>query len=242
MQTIDLERLPLLPHQRLLDIGCGEGRHAHGATWHYPDALVVGVDINPADLRTAQQRYQQWSAVADDVSCFFAVADGFVLPFADHCFDVIICSEVLEHIHGYQQLLVEILRVLKPGGKLAVSVPRAWPEKICWRLSRAYHEVEGGHIRIFEAAQLRQQIERTGFRFTAKHWAHALHTPYWWLRCLFWRDEEQDPQAWIVRCYHRLLVWDLMSRPWLTRALEKLLNPLLGKSVVMYFTKESASF
>jgi len=132
-------------------------------------------------------------------------------------------------------MLGEAKRVLAPGGILAVSVPRAWPERICWWLSRAYHEVEGGHIRIFRATKLREDIERLGFTRFFQHGAHALHVPYWWLRCLFWnRGADFAP----VRWYHRLLVWDLMCRPRLTRLLDTLLNPLLGKSVVFYFSKD----
>jgi hypothetical protein len=41
-----------------------------------------------------------------------------------------------------------------------------------------------------------------------------------------------------VRTYHKLLVWDLMRRPWMTRTLDALLNPIMGKSVVLYFTKQ----
>ena len=41
--------------------------------------------------------------------------------------------------------------------------------------------------------------------------------------------------------YHRFLVWDLMDRPAFTRALERVLNPVMGKSVVMYFQKEVVS-
>ena len=66
------------------------------------------------------------------------------------------------------------------------------------------------------------------------HWAHALHSPYWWLKCLFWSSADSNP---LVKAYHRLLVWDLMQQPWLTRTLERLLNPLMGKSVAMYFIK-----
>jgi len=58
--------------------------------------------------------------------------------------------------------------------------------------------------------------------------------PYWWLKCLFWRS---DAEPWPVRFYHRLLVWDLMKRPWITRAIDTLLNPVMGKSVVLYFSK-----
>ena len=117
---------------------------------------------------------------------------------------------------------------------LGVSVPRAWPEKICWKLSAGYHQVEGGHIRIFNATQLQFEIQAMGFEFQQRHWAHALHSPFWWLKCLWWNSQDSSR---IIKLYHRLLVWDLMQKPWLTQILEKLLNPLMGKSVVMYFKK-----
>jgi hypothetical protein len=113
-------------------------------------------------------------------------------------------------------------------------VPRQWPEWICWQLSEGYRTTPGGHIRIFDATHLRREVLREGFLFNSKGSAHALHVPYWWLKCLFWRKETEP---WVVQIYHKLLVWDLMSRPRLTRAFDALLNPLMGKSVVLYFTK-----
>ena len=114
----------------------------------------------------------------------------------------------------------------------AVSVPRFGPEWICWRLSDAYHEVEGGHVRIFQRRQLKRAVEALGLRLYGAHHAHALHSPYWWLKCLFWSTADD---AWLVRQYHRFLVWDLMKSPAVTQLLERLLNPLMGKSLVMYF-------
>ncbi len=57
---------------------------------------------------------------------------------------------------------------------------------------------------------------------------------FWWLKCLFWNNQDDN---WLVRQYHRLLVWDLMEQPALTRVMEKCMNPIMGKSVVMYFRK-----
>jgi hypothetical protein len=79
---------------------------------------------------------------------------------------------------------------------------------------------------------LRHEVEKNNFIFLTRHWAHALHSPFWWLKCLWWKTQNE---SWIIRMYHRFLVGDLMRRPWLTRTLEKYLNPVLGKSVVMYF-------
>lgn len=236
MQTIRLDSLRLQPHQRILDLGCGEGRHALAAYWFGAARHVVAVDVSKRDVETARRRREDFPQHDPQKHCDIFVADGMNLPFADGSFEVVICSEVLEHISNYQAMLAEAKRVLVPGGLLAVSVPRAWPERICWWLSSAYHQVEGGHIRIFRARDLRLEIEHLGFRSFLQHGAHALHVPYWWMRCLFWqRGADFAP----VRWYHRLLVWDLMSRPRLTRLLDTLLNPVMGKSVVFYFNKDS---
>ena len=233
LETVDLCRLPMNAGQRVLDLGCGEGRHAITAYLH-ADVQVIGLDLSRRDIDIARGRFNDFEdRNATGKSLDFIVGSGLTLPFADASFDRVICSEVLEHIHNYQDVLGEIQRVLKPGGLLAVSVPRFGPEWICWKLSDAYHEVEGGHVRIFRRKQLKRAVERVDMVHYATHGAHALHVPYWWLRCLFWSKEDAAP----VRLYHRLLVWDLMSRPRLTRWLDKLLNPWFGKSIVMYFVR-----
>jgi SAM-dependent methyltransferase len=196
--------------------------------------LGVGVDLSLRDLKITAERFAPFASYNPLSHFSIQQTDATKLPFADHSFDKIICSEVLEHIENYAGVLQEIKRVLKPNGILAISVPRSWPEKICWRLSSAYHQVEGGHIRIFNAKQLRTEIETLDFEFTHRYWAHALHSPFWWLKCLWWNTQDSSR---VIKLYHRLLVWDLMERPWVTQTLEKILNPILGKSVVMHFRK-----
>ena len=238
MLTIDFERLAIAPASTVLDLGCGEGRHCIHAYLLHDSIRSIGVDLNFADLRGAQQKLAEFRSdppPANSKQIGLYCADGLQLPFAEHSFVDVICSDVLEHIADYPAMLSEITRVLKPGGLLAVSVPRAWPERICWWLCEAYHRVEGGHIRIFNAASLQREIGELGFAQRAKHWAHALHAPYWWLKCLLW----QRPNNYLLRAYHRMLVWDLMQQPRLTRLLEALLNPFMGKSVVMYFDRKN---
>lgn len=238
LQTIDFETLKLSDGDRILDLGCGEGRHAISA-YMVNDVESVGIDLSLGDLETTRERFQEFVEPENiSKSLVISVASAESLPFADESFDKIICSEVLEHIHSYQQVIVEINRVLKTGGIAAISVPRFFPEWICWRLSDAYHEVEGGHVRIFRANELRNDMESTGFICFGKHHAHSLHVPYWWLKCLFWR-EPGEPNASIVDRYHQFLTWDLMQQPFITRFLDKLLNPIMGKSVVMYFVKSA---
>jgi SAM-dependent methyltransferase len=236
LTTINFRHLHLARGQRLLDLGCGEGRHAISA-WLEQPIEAIGLDRSATDLATAGERARAFTPPTPDGQLTWVQGDGLRLPFPDRSFDRVICAEVLEHIPDYQGVLREIRRVLKPGGLLAVSVPRFLPEWICWQLSDAYHEVPGGHIRIFRSGALRAAVEAEGMHHLRRHWAHGLHAPYWWLRCLFW---SRGADFWPVRQYHRLLVWDLMHRPALTRALEWLLTPLIGKSVVMYFLHEPA--
>lgn len=240
LQTINFDRMRLADGDRLLDLGCGEGRHAISA-YMFHNLEAVGVDLSLNDLKTTRERFGQFLEEDNEhKSLVISVANGEHLPFEDGHFDKVICSEVLEHIYPFEAVLAEIHRVLKTGGIAAISVPRFFPEWVCWQLSDAYHEVEGGHIRIFRAGDLRSAVEKAGFICFARHHAHSLHVPYWWLKCLFWR-EQGEPEARVVDWYHRLLTWDLMQQPWITRLLDKLLNPIMGKSVVMYFVKTAGT-
>jgi SAM-dependent methyltransferase len=236
LQTVDFEHLRLQDNDRILDLGCGEGRHAITA-YLCKNVESVAVDLSIKDLQTTKERFVEFADPDNgDKRLLISIANGTQLPFNEHTFDKVICSEVLEHVADYGAVIAEINRVLKPGGVFAVSVPRFFPEWVCWQLSDEYHEVKGGHIRIFNAAYLKQDIETSGFVHYKRHHAHSLHVPYWWLKCFFWRDEA-DKEARLVATYHKFLVWDLMSQPKITRWLDWLLNPIMGKSVVMYFVR-----
>lgn len=234
METVNYKQFGLKAGDRVLDLGCGEGRHVI-SFYVEKNVHAFGVDLCHADLKTSAEKFSDF-AETDNAEKAFSLAqcNGMQLPFADASFDKVICSEVLEHIPDYEAVLDEIERVLRPGGYFCASVPRYWPEKICWALSDEYHANEGGHLRIFKADDLQRRIERRGMQFYARHWAHALHSPYWWLKCLNW--EKRDSGR-LVKLYQRFLEWDIVDRPVFTRVLEACLNPIFGKSVVLYFRK-----
>lgn len=236
MLTVRLDRLALARGDRVLDLGCGEGRHVHA--FHLAAGVeTVGLDADGPSLAKAAEGLEMLGEGEGET--LLIKGDAYRLPFGDSAFDVVVCCEVLEHLPDVDAALEEIGRVLKPGGRLAVSVPRAWPERICWRLAPGpggYADQPGGHVRIFEAKALRRTIAGRGFACRGGHYAHALHSPFWWLKTAFWARRDEHP---VVRAYHRFLVWDLMRRPWITRALERLLDPLMGKSLVLYFYKSA---
>ncbi len=231
MLTVDYDRLDLRPGMTVLDLGCGEGRHAFEALRR--GANVVAVDWGVPEAETTKR----WlGAIAEageaPAGARYEVVRGDLtaLPVPDASVDRVMASEVLEHIPDDATAFAEITRVLRPGGRVAVTVPRYGPERICWALSDAYHANEGGHIRIYTTGALRTRLAAAGLVPRGSHHAHALHAPYWWLKCAV--GVEKDTA--LLRAYHRLLVWDLVKRPWPTRTAERLLDPLFGKSLVVY--------
>ncbi|MGM0787028.1 MAG: class I SAM-dependent methyltransferase [Thermodesulfobacteriota bacterium] len=238
MITIDYNRLGIRPGDYILDMGCGEGRHVCRAC-ECPDTKVAGADISFTDLCRAREKinlHEQYGGFFNGRSWGLYNASILDLPFRDNSFERVICSEVMEHIGDEKRAAGELCRVLKPSGTLAVSVPRYLPERICWALSSEYANTEGGHIRIYKKKQITELFEKLGLCLKGSHWAHSLHAPYWWLKCLAGPGNES---AGIVKAYHRFLTWDIMKKPRLTRSAERLFNPVLGKSLVLYFSKDA---
>jgi SAM-dependent methyltransferase len=230
--TVDFDRLGVHRRSRLLDLGSGPGRHAFEAFRR--GAHVVCADLSLAEVHKAAEMLAAMRAAGEapaDTKFAVVQADALALPFASGSFDHVIAAEVLEHIPADAEAIGEIARVLRPGGTLAVSVPRWLPERICWALSERYHDRPGGHVRIYRGRELRGHLLSAGLSVTRTEHAHALHAPYWWLRCLVGPDDER---AWPVRHYHRFLVWDIVHARRPVRLLERALNPLIGKSLVVY--------
>lgn len=237
MQTVDVSRLELSEGDHVLDVGCSEGEGNHlQAAYEQCSVHSVGVDSSVERLKTFQTRFVEYPARPPSCNRRWNLsgADLLELPFDSETFDAVICAEVLEHIPDYRGALRELKRVLRSGGHLAVSVPRFVPEWICWVLEENYHDTPGGHLRIFRYHQLCREIENLGFQYEESHSALGLHTPYWWLQCLIW---DQRDSSWVLKKYNDFLVWDLMEKPPVTRILDALLNPIFGKSQVLYFSK-----
>jgi SAM-dependent methyltransferase len=238
MLTVRYEQLGVQSGDLLLDMGAGSGRHAFEAVRR--GANVVAFDLGMEDLRAAAATLYAMELEEHPQGTSVCVqGNALQLPFADGAFDRIICSEVMEHIHDDRAAARELARVLRPGGTIAVTVPSFFPEKINWALDSDYHAPAsvGGHVRIYRKSAIEQRLSSAGLTVTGSHRAHGLHSPYWWLKCAVGVNNADNK---LVKKYHELLVWDLMKKPRATQIPEKILAPVIGKSVIIYAQKKPA--
>jgi len=237
MLTIRFNKLGLKPGHMFLDAGAGFGRHAYEAARH--GATVYALDWAQDEVVGTRAMFGGMIQEQEIPAANFGGVlrgDATRLPFPDNTFDSVVTSEVLEHIQNDVVAISELHRVLKPGGTLGVTVPTWWPEKINWMLSDEYHAPKsvGGHVRIYSATELKAKLRSAGFEVRGSHHAHALHSPYWWLKCAVGPTKNDHP---LVEKYRKFLEWDIIEGPTSTRVAEKVLSPVLGKSFIVYSQK-----
>ncbi len=239
MLTIRFDELGLRPGDHVLDVGAGFGRHVYECARQ--GAHVVALDYaadEVVETRDTLAAMVEAAEITADRLVGVLRGDARRLPFPDHVFDVVITSEVLEHIQDDVAAIAEMVRVLKPGGRFAATVPSWLPEAVNWKLSDEYHTPKsvGGHVRIYATTELRAKLRSAGLDVDGYHRAHALHSPYWWLKCAVGPGNDGHPA--VVK-YREFLEWDIIEQPTSTKIAEKLLSPVLGKSSVHYGTKRT---
>ncbi|WP_019946985.1 class I SAM-dependent methyltransferase [Hymenobacter aerophilus] len=155
-----IKSLQLAPTAAILEIGCSGGplMQRLRATG-YSD--VTGIDVSESAIAMAHQRGVPNASVMD----------GAALTFADSRFDLVIASDVLEHIENEATALHEWNRVLKPNGQLIVFVPA---HAYLW----SHHDVVNHHFRRYSRAGLVAALERSDFRVNrSSFWNSALYFP-----------------------------------------------------------------
>lgn len=237
LQTVDFDLLAVPPEGTLLDVGCGPGSLLYRVRGRVRQ--TVGLDLSEEALREARTALQQGQTATDAALASFVLGDGTRLPFREASFDSILCTETLEHVPDDAAVLSELARVLKPGGRLAVSVPDTLPEVVQRRLAPWSGCLPGGHLRIYGRRTILQRIEQAGLRPYLKRWRHSLEAIYWIL--LFMIDSSPWLQMWADR---KRKDWHqrLERKPYslFYHFFDDVGNHFVPKSVVIYAMKPPA--
>lgn len=161
----------IAPHDDMLilDLPCGRGYYLNMLRYVCACPLV-GADLDSAVIRKARRN------VGHLPNIMLNQADIYALPYPDNTFDAVILSEILEHIERDVDGLREVLRVLKPGGVVAITVPHAnypfWWDPINKSLETVFgtHIARGplagiwaNHVRLYTPEQLRSVVLAAGF-------------------------------------------------------------------------------
>ncbi len=154
MLTVDFDRLGLQPGDRVLDMGCGAGRHAFEMYRRGGDVIAFDQDGDElAGVLDLFGAMRDAGEVPTGAEADIKQGDALSLPFADAEFDRVVAAEVLEHIPDDTTAIAELARVLRPGGTIAVTVPRWLPERVCWALSEfSWRAVAEATVRTYQQA------------------------------------------------------------------------------------------
>jgi ubiquinone/menaquinone biosynthesis C-methylase UbiE len=148
------------PGERVLDLGCGSGRFV--SALRDAGAEPVGVEIAEAALERAR-------VVAPGADLRLLGPDGS-LPLDHGSVDLVWCSEVLEHVADGMQLLHEVRRVLRPHGRLLVTVPyhgRVKAAAIALARFDAHFDPQGQHLRFYTRTSLAASLRAAGLEPTS---------------------------------------------------------------------------
>jgi ubiquinone/menaquinone biosynthesis C-methylase UbiE len=177
--------------KKILDVGCGRGFYVQTLSEFKSVERIDGIEIEPEYLAQARQTVQS-------PKVHLQLGSVYELPFKSKSFDMVVLSEVLEHLTNEAQALAEIKRVLKPDGWLVLTVPSidfpfAW-DPLNWLLMRLFQThvnkdiwwlagIWAGHQRLYSTKQLISVLQKNGFGIRAYHPVvrHCWPATHFWL-------------------------------------------------------------
>jgi len=231
VETFNFNLLNLKKIKKVIDVGCGNGRHLKSLGFKLTDSEIIGIDQSASEITKLNKEFNE-SVCKNGNAYKFITGDIREMDVPDNSQDLVVCSEVLEHVPNFEAVLEECYRILKPGSVMLISVPSYFPESLCWKYSKKYMQTPGGHIRIFKKNFLKERFKALNLKLFKHHREHALHSIYWIIRA---RNNMEENN--FLKSFHNLLVRQMFGQAKFSFALEKLLNPFFGKSECFYLRK-----
>lgn len=151
----------------ILEIGCSSGHLSQLLSETFPQAKVTGVDVYKPAIIEAKKRHPHLT---------FKVADAHNLPFPDKSFDLVVCSETIEHVVDPGKVIHEMTRVLTPNGRALIEMDSGsplfrlvWFFWVTWGKGKVWKHA---HLHPFTAKKLEKEIAGNGFVVREKKFSH----------------------------------------------------------------------
>ncbi len=148
---------PRINRLKVLDYGCGSGRLLGELINNFPDNSYIGADVSESGLKRAKRNLGEVE--------FAKVSDGVKLPFGKNSFDLIIATDVIEHVYDTKLLFSEFYRILRMGGEIIITIPYHGLIKnilICLAGFEEVFDPTGPHIRFFTKRSLNKCLSQAG--------------------------------------------------------------------------------
>lgn len=224
------------PSSTVIDVGCGDGGFIGFCARR--GAEVIFVDQNEAKVRATEEMVKGTCARAYQA----IVSDCSPIPLADATGDIVICTEVLEHVPDPVLFLKEVIRVAKPGARLLITVPDARSETFVAATAPPGYFEEPNHIRIFYADEFRELILEAGLEIEDHQFLGCFWSVYW---PLSWLTQEPNFDAGLPIdnpdpiTVHWTKLWQLVQQHPEGHKIRDALNALLPKSQCIVARKVS---
>jgi 2-polyprenyl-3-methyl-5-hydroxy-6-metoxy-1,4-benzoquinol methylase len=139
---------------RVLDVGCGNGKLLDALSRRSSE--LTGIDASAAAIELARKRVPKANLMVADVQ--------HTLPFSDAAFDIVFMLDVLEHLQSPVRAVSEAGRVLRPGGRLAITTPNANSPMRYVRGKNWFGVADPGHVSLYTSFTLSHLLERSRLR------------------------------------------------------------------------------
>ena len=233
MLTVDFDRINVQFGDVILDAGCGAGRHSFECIAR--GANVFSMDLDLESLRKARyvlEGMKMYGDAPNESRYQVHIGDALNLPFRDETFDKIICSEVMEHVDDDEMACRELVRTVKSGGIVVVTVPTYFSEIAYDLLTEEYFISPGGHVRKYLPNRIVEIMRGHQLEIYDVKFKHSFHVVYWLIRCVVGLHLDDHP---LTKGYHKFLTMVLKSN--MMRKVETFFDNFFPKSMVIYSVK-----
>ena len=145
LYPIFLSQILQLPHQNILDVGCGTGALLELILERLPNVKCAGLDLSPNMVQCAQTKLGERAHIL--------LGDSQSLPFSNESFDVVVCNDSFHHYPAPSAVLQEIYRVLRPGGVFLIGETTA-PAPARFAINLLLPFSHGGDVRLYSSQEL----------------------------------------------------------------------------------------